>query len=364
MSIAFSTSSLVLNSGESVRLSQQMTLSGQFGSAYLVLNGFDRNEYVASASGTTGSFTGGGHTLGFGALGGDARGTGIVFSFLASSGRFSNATYGFLDQLTYTASTSVGDVTHLSLFGTGDLNMATKYAADPISLAQHDASGYLGSLTVATIPGFSGPVPAQATPFSIAAVAQTFVGATCNRNGCWVLASTISAEAGASLPVQSTINMAGAANGEWSVAYDGTSGSGGDWQASVRTGDMIGFITAAGTGHITTCVSGAGSTAKLIDNITIVDAQGNIHNGAQDGSANDIIVQAAHAASEEWTGVSASSVVIFRLDTPVVTTLTTALNVAAGAAANLAETFAASDPVGKAVTMFQAYTAASTDSFT
>ncbi|MGI4811332.1 MAG: hypothetical protein ACRYF2_24915, partial [Janthinobacterium lividum] len=98
MSIAFSTPSLVLNSAGNVRISQRMTLSGQSGSAYLVLNGYDRNEYVAGASGTTGSFTGGGHTLGFGALGGDARGAGIVFSFIASSGRFSNATYGFLDQ--------------------------------------------------------------------------------------------------------------------------------------------------------------------------------------------------------------------------------------------------------------------------
>lgn len=131
MSIAFNTQSLVLNPGENVRLSQRVTLSGS-GSAYLVLNGYDRNEYVAGASGTTGSFTGAGHTLGFSALGGDARGAGIVFSYVPSSGRFSNATYGFLDQLTYTASTSVGDVTHLSLFGTSDLNMATKYAASAI----------------------------------------------------------------------------------------------------------------------------------------------------------------------------------------------------------------------------------------
>lgn len=62
--------------------------------------------------------------------------------------------------------------------------------------------------------------------------------------------------------------------------------------------------------------------------------------------------------------MSANSVVILRLDTPVVTTVTTTLNVAAGATANLAQVFAASDPVGKAVTMFQAYTTALTDSFT
>ena len=364
MSSASNFGSAIVKSGETVSLSQRLALSGASNPGYLIVNGYDRNEYTVASSGTTGSFTGNGHTLAFSAIGGDARGAGIVFSLNTSTGRYFNSTYGYWDQLTYTASTSVGDVTSISLFGATKANVANLNAANAISLAQNDAPGYLGTLAVVSPTSFTGVVPAQATPFSIAAIAQTFVGATCNRDGCWTLASTISAEAGASLPVQSAVNMAGAANGEWMVAYNGPAGSTGDWASSVRTGDMVGFITAAGTGHITTIVSGAGSTAMVIDNATIVDAQGNIRNSANDGSPKDVVIQAAHAASQEWAGVSASSVVIFRLDTPVVATLQATLNVAAGGTANLASVFTAADPAGKPITSYQAYTTTASDWFT
>ena len=207
-------------------------------------------------------------------------------------------------------------------------------------------------------------MPPQATPLSIAAMAQTFDGLSWNTEGCWILASTISAEAGASLPVQSAVNMAGAANGEWFIAYDGPAGSTGDWRLSVRTGDMIGFITSAGTGHITTCVSGAGATAMLIDNITFITPQGMIINGANDGSPTDITIQPAHSASQEWQGVMDNSVMIFRLDTPVVTTLVPTVDISAGEAVNLATIFSAADPAGKAITSYQAYTTSATDSLT
>ena len=242
-----------------------------------------------------------------------------MFTYGATTGRYSNSTYGYLDQLTYTASTNATDITDLSLFGTNSASVANIYASNAISLARVDAGGYLGTLTVATEPGYRGAVPTQATPLSIAAVAQTFVGSAWNMNGCWTLTSTISAEAGASLPVQSAVNIAGAANGEWIVAYNGPAGSSGDWTSSVRTGDMIGFITSAGTGHITTVVSGSGSSAMLVDNTTYWNAQSAVINSANDGSSSDIIIQSAHAASQEWSGVAASSVVIYRLDTPVVT---------------------------------------------
>ncbi len=364
MSTSFNNASLIANSSQSVSMSQQLNLAPSAGSpSYLVLNAYDRNEYTASSSGATGSFTGGGNTLNFSAIGGDARGAGIVFTLGASNGRYYNSKFGFLDQLVYHTSSSTGDVTDLSLFATNNVSLANSYAINAIALAQHDPAGYLGTLTVATVPGFTGAAPSQATPFSIAAVAQTFVGAVCNKDGCWVLASTISAQAGASLPVQSAVNMAGAANGEWNIAYNGPAGSTGDWASSVRVGDMIGFVTAGGTGHITTCVSGAGDTACVIDNVTVLNAAGALVNGANDGSANDIVVQAAHAASQEWAGVSASSVVIFRLDTPVVTTSVASLNVNAGGTANLANVFAAADPFGKSITSYQAYTATSADWF-
>lgn len=365
MSIAFNKASLIASIGQTVSLSQLTSFSASpRNPSYLVLNGYDRNEYTAASSSTTGSFSGNARTLEFSAIGGDARGIGIVFTYSAAAGRYSSSTYGSLDQLTYKISMSAGDITDLSLFGTNDSSIASNYANNAIALAQHDASGYLGTLTVATEPTYHGAVPSQATPLSIAAVAQTFVGSVCNTDGCWVLASTISAEAGASLPVQSAVNMAGVANGEWIVAYNGPAGSGGDWASSVRTGDMIGFITAARTGHITTCVSGSGNTARLIDNITFINSQGAIANSANDGSSKDIIVQAAHAASQEWAGVSAASVVIFRLDTPVVATLMATLNVSAGGTANLANVFAAIDPAGKAITSYQAYTTSAADWFT
>ncbi|MEJ0049399.1 MAG: hypothetical protein WDN04_27335 [Rhodospirillales bacterium] len=76
-----------------------------------------------------------------------------------------------------------------------------------------------------TDPNFAGPAPGQATPFGIAAVAAQFVGQAWNNQGCWVLASTIAAEAGAGLPVQSTaVGVAGRANGEWAVIYNGPRG--------------------------------------------------------------------------------------------------------------------------------------------
>lgn len=365
MSNALIKSSLVAFSGQTVPISELMSVSASSSNpTYLVLNGFDRNEYTVASSSTTGSFSGNAHTLGFSAIGGDARGAGIVFTYNAVSGRYYSSTYGYLDQLSYTASTSTADITDLSLFGTNSASIANSYASSAIALAQTDASGYLGTLTVATEPGYSSTVPTQATPFSIAAIAQSFVGSAWNTNGCWTLTSTISAEAGASLPVQSAVNMAGAANGEWFVAYNGPAGSSGNWASSVQTGDMIGFVTASGTGHITTCVSGSGSTAMLVDNITYWNAQGAIINSANDGSANDIIISAAHAASQEFAGVSASSVVIYRLDTPVVATLTATLNVSVSGTANLADVFAATDPAGNAITTYQAYTTSSSDWFT
>ena len=365
MSIVFPKASLVVSPGQVIQLSQLVNVSASSSNpTYLVLNGYDRNEYTNSSSGATGSFSGNSRTLGFSALAGDVRGAGLVFTYAAATGRYSNPTYGFLDQLSYIASNSSGDITDLSVFGTSSASFANSHAANGISLAQYDAAGYLDTLTIVTESGYQGMVPLQATPLSIAAMAQTFDGLFWNTEGCWVLASTISAEAGASLPVQSAVNMAGAANGEWFIAYDGPAGSTGDWKSSVRAGDMIGFLTSAGTGHITTCVSGAGETAMLIDNITLVTSQGVIINSANDGSARDVIIQPAHPASQEWQGVMDKSVVIFRLDTPVVTTLSPTVNVSAGQSVNLSTLFSATDPAGKAITAYQAYTRAATDWFT
>ena len=332
--------------------------------AYLVLNALDRNEYTAGASGATGSFSGNGHTLNLGGIGSYGRGAGIVFTYQASTGRYYNSTYGYLDQVTYTSSSSLDDVTNLSLFGTNSLSVATSYASNAYALMDQDSGGYIGSATIATEPSFSGTVPSQATPDSIAAVAETFVGKAWNMDGCWVLASTIAAEAGASLPVQSTsIGTPGQANGEWIVAFNGPAGQSGNWQSMVTAGEIIVIETSGGGGHITTCVSGSGSSAKLIDNITYESGNGQIENSANDGSSNDIIVSAAHIASQEWSGVQASSVVIYELDTPIVSDLVTSDSLATTGRQSLAGLFTAADPASKAITEWQVYDSASTDSF-
>jgi len=106
-------------------------------------------------------------------------------------------------------------------------------------------------------------VPSQATPASIAAAAQSYVGDVWNMNGCWVLASDIAAKAGTSLPATSPlVGITGISNGEWIVAYDGTLTPNANWANSVTTGEMVSFITASGTGHITTVVSGSGAADR------------------------------------------------------------------------------------------------------
>ena len=137
------------------------------------------------------------------------------------------------------------------------------------------------------------------------------------------------------------------------MIYNGPASANSTWQSKVSTGDIVCFVPGGGGGHITTCVSGSGSTAQLIDNITYGTAQGGIDNPANDGSPNDILVAAAHPASQEWAGVNAQTVVIYALDTPAVTAAaTTALTTATLTLATFAH---ATDPAGHAITQVQAY---------
>jgi hypothetical protein len=338
--------------------------SGVAAPQYMVLTALDRNEYTAGATGATGALQGNGHTATFSDIGGDGRGTGIVFTYQTSTGRYYNSTYGYLDQLTYTSSGSPFDVTNLSLFGTNDLGLADYYGSNAWYMMQVDAAGYLGSATVVTEPGYRGTVPSQATPDSIAAVAESFVGKAWNQDGCWVLASTIAAEAGTSLPLVSTaIGLPGQSNGEWIVAFDGPAGQSGNWQSMVKAGEMIVIGTPGGGGHITTCVSGSGASAMLVDNITYVNQYGQVVNSANDGSSNDVIVAAPHSASQEWTGVQTSSVVIYELDTPVVSESVASDTVHADGSQPFATLFSATDPTGKAITSWQVYDTNAGDRF-
>ena len=82
----------------------------------------------------------------------------------------------------------------------------------------------------------------------------------------------------------------------------------------------------------------------LIDNLVYQNAQGQIANAADDGSAADILVAPAHPAAQEFGGVAADSVVIYALDTPVVSARVGAPALAAGATVPLSAFAAISDP--------------------
>ena len=361
MSVTLESTAQTLTAGQTVPLSSLVQVSaGGTNPAYLILNAYDRDEYTAASSHATGVIQGSGAQLALTSDGGgdDAREADIVFTYDAASGRYLNATYGDLSQLTYTAPAAANDVTVLSLFGASTAARAGLSSGGLSNLVDRGSLTYIGGATLVVDPEVVSPAAtAQATPSSIAAVAQSFVGAAWNTNGCWTLASTIATEAGAGLPATSTfVGAAGQPGGEWIVAFNGPAGQTGDWQSMVKPGEMIAFLTSPTDGHITTCVSGAGAAALVVDNITYETAAGAIINLANDGSPDDVTIAKPHAASQEFSGVKASAVVIYELDTPIVTA---AAAVAAGAVEALGALFSATDPAGKAVTQYQIYDAGS-----
>jgi hypothetical protein len=365
MPIQENASDAIVSGGTAVALSSFFSVSSGSDPAYLVVDALDRNEYTAAATDATGDFSANGKTLALSSIGQDGRGAGIVYTYQASTGTYVNATYGTLTQLDFAASASVNDVTNISLFGASNLGLADAYANNAYALMQADEAGYIGSATLVTRAGAAAqPAIAtaeNATPDKIAAIAQTFVGDAWNMDGCWVLASTIAAEAGASLPVQSTsVGTPGAANGEWKVLYDGSAGANANWSSLVSAGDVIAFVTAYGGGHITTCVSGSGASAQLIDNITYENGNGSIANPANDGSSSDILVEAAHPASQEFSGVNPQDVVVYALDTPVVAALAAAAgalpaSAVPGTPLALSSLVKATDPFNTSVTSYQVY---------
>jgi hypothetical protein len=359
-------SAFVGTGGQTINISSMFSVTASSANpTYLIVSALDRNEYPAGSTGATGHFSGNGATDALTAIdSSDGRGAGIVFTYNASTGKYYNSTYGYFDQLTYTSSTSANDVTNISVYTTNSQTLAAKYANDVYDLAQLDASGYGGSVTVATQASVTTTVPTQATPSSICSVALSFVGKAWNMDGCWTLASTIAAEAGASLPVDSTmVGQSASSNGEWIVAFDGTKQVG-NWQSMVKAGEIVVIGTYSGTGHITTVVSGSGSTAMVVDNITYESSSGTILNSANDGSSSDVIVSAAHSATQEWAGVASSLVKIYELDTPIVSTLVSTDSLVSGTSQALSQLFTAADPASKSITKYQVYDTASTDSLT
>ena len=367
MPVTETSSAAVVKTTTTLSLSQFFTVTSSAANApYLVVCALDRDEYTVTGNGDTGHFSGNGATLGFSSIGGDGNGAGIVFTWQQSTGQYINATYGSLSSLTYTASDSPNDVTNISLWGTSNASLAQQVADNAYGLITNtNVFRPLGAVTIATQPAFTAPVPAVATPNGVAAAALSFVGDAWNEGGCWVLASTIAAEAGASLPVQSTaVTIPGHSNGEWVVVYNGPLSTTATWQSLVTTGDIIDFVTASGGGHITTCVSGTGASAMVVDNVVYGGGYGPPLNAANDGSAADILIAAPHAASQEFAGVAANTVVIYALDTPVLTDHSARINLTPGGSLAFSNLFTVSDPAGHAITEYQAYDTLSGDTIT
>ena len=334
---------------------------------YLIVSGLDRVEYTAGyKTSSMGHLAAGSTTQGFSNFSGDGWSVSVVFTYQAATGQYTNATYGNFSQLAFDTGGNLGDTATFSLFGTSSAAMAASYAANPLIMSTN-AAYFADYGSVAIVTGASAATsPSAATPGGIVSAALSYVGNAWNNEGCWVLASDISAKAGATLPLTSTmVGVAGIGNGEWFVAYNGPVSASSGWEANLVAGEMVSFVTTSGGGHITTVVSGKGSTAQLVDNITYVGANGRITDSANDGSAADVIVQAPHTAMAEFSGVNASQVVVYELDCPVVTAALASVSVVEAASVSLASDFTASNPkAGQSVTEYQVYESNAADTLT
>jgi hypothetical protein len=150
------------------------------------------------------------------------------------------------------------------------------------------------------------------------------------------------------------LGVPGLASGEWIVAYNGPAGQTGNWQSQITAGEIVMFSTSS-SGHITTVVSGSGSSAMVVDNMAFENGNGQITNSANDG-AWDIIIGQPHAASYEWGLAVAGSAVVYELDCPVIKVVTPSSRVAIGDTEQLAPLFLATNPLAsQAITEYQFY---------
>lgn len=369
MGVSLTESAFVVSGGAAIPLASLFSTNAAGPSpTYLILTGVDIDDYPASASQATGSLTGAnGAPLPVFTVSGDSsqRAIEAVFTYQPASGRYYSATFGYFDALTYTASASTDDLMSLSVFTTNDQILAANTKWDPASLYAKAPQDFIGSATLFTDPGYKVVIPSNnPTPASLAGVASGFIGQIWNDKGCWSEAAAIAAEAGAGLPITAAYTgLQGQNQDEWVVVFDGVTGQTGNWQALVRQGDVVSLIESDGvTGHTATCLAGAGATALLVDNADFLGgSNGTIVNAAADGGSNDIIVTPL-LASSEFNAVNQSSVVIYRLDAPLVTDLVDAAVINSAAGVALTGLFAASSPDGHAITEWQVYYVNASDS--
>jgi hypothetical protein len=195
----------------------------------------------------------------------------------------------------------------------------------------------------------------NATPDAVVAAALSFVGDSWGVNACWNLANSIATQAGAALPATSdTLGVPGVASGEWVVAFNGPAGQTGNWQSMLAPGDVVVYMNSPTSGHITTVVSGYGSSAELVDNIQWFYANGQPANASS--TPGDIIVSAPFSGSAEFASALPGSVVVYELNCPVITVTAPTSSVGASGTHLLAPLFTATNPVAsQAVTEYQIY---------
>lgn len=350
-----------------INISSLFTIPASAGNpTYIDLTLLDRIEYPYGQVPILGSIVGNGHIVpdyqkfdpGFvGPVQTDVRDTGVVFTYDSASGRYYNATYGYFDQLSYIASNLQYDNTYFTIFYTSSATELAAlqaspnlYVLDPESLAQlvTSSNGLLGVAATVDVITRNDLAPAtldSSTPFEICAAAQSFVGKVWNKEGCWVLASNITAQAGASLPCTSVEPTAPVANGEWLVAYYGGKFSNASISGAVsrlRPGDVVVTSWAQGGAHIFTIASGYGFQAQAIDN----EQTG--YNSANDGVASDIVIVPQHSAYDmlNYGGAVPASITIYRLDTPTVLPTDAGAGLITGQSVYVSSLFKTSDAGG------------------
>jgi hypothetical protein len=166
-----------------------------------------------------------------------------------------------------------------------------------------------------------------------------------NNEGCWILANNIADMAGASLPFTTDfVGATGYSNHEWFVAYNGPAGQTGNWESLLKPGEMVTCAWPQGGGHIFTVVSGSGASAMTVDNSDF----GFNETGTTGGQFNtpNVIIQPAHSAVAELQKAVPGSIVIYELDTPVVTDLVGTRMMAEHSSQNLSGLFSAASPSG------------------
>jgi len=326
----------------------------------------DDNNYTQNNPGTLGYFSGNGVASQPNIVTSQQKTyTYELFTYDSATGQYENSTLGSLNDLTYVAPTG-GD--HAELLTVFSFKNGTSFRFGNLT--------DLGDLSVVT-QGFAAPNPGQATPDSIVAIAESFVGQTWNANGCQALGNLIAGLGGSSLPftalalISSNQNpVLAQPNGQWIVAYDGRTQANPSYaavEAMIRPGDIVNVAwqnTSTSDGHLFTVVSGSGANAMVIDN----EATGS--NSAHDGSSNDIVIQPPHSLDETLNqyfitggGAVPASIQVYRLDTPVMTALAAPTSLHEGSSVTLDSLFSAADPAGKAIVEYQVYDSASGNVF-